>query len=464
VSHLIDRLLGLPPPLVLALVFLLPALEASAFVGLIFPGEIAILLGGVLANEHKLSLWLVIVAGSLGAVLGDTVGYEVGRHFGDRLLAKLPRRIVKPEHIQRGHELLRQQGGRAVFIGRFTAALRALIPGLAGTSGIPYRRFLFYNVLGGVAWAAETAVVGYLAGKSYRAAEHKLSIISLGLLALVIALIIVRVLRRSQRVRWFVDKYDPTRRLGRPLSLLLAVFIGSAWIFFGMLQDVVDHDELALQDPHILQSFISHRTGLLTGIAKVLTTLGATPVVYALLAATALLVFWRTRARLVPAGAVVALVLGQLVRGLVMHGVHRARPPHELWLAPASGYAFPSGHTTTATIGYGLMAALLAVLTRKRQGRIGLAVGAVVVALGVGVSRVYLGVHWLSDVIGGWSLGVLWITLILLGISVRTNLRLGSTSRPRRPQWSPQPSATAHRRGRLRSRAVPSRLTRGLAV
>lgn len=418
-SHLVDRLLGLPPPLVLALVFLLPALEASAFVGLIFPGEIAILLGDVLANEHKLSLWLVIAVGSLGAVLGDTVGYEVGRHFGDRLLAKLPRRIVKPEHIQRGHELLRQQGGRAVFIGRFTAALRALIPGLAGTSGIPYRRFLFYNVLGGGAWAAETAVVGYLAGKGYRAAEHKLSIISLGLLALVIALLIVRVLRRSERVRRFVDKYDPTRRLGRPLSLLLAVLIGSAWLFFGMLQDVVAHDELALQDPHILQSFISHRTGLLTGLAKIVTTLGASPVVYVLLAATALLVFFRTHARIAPAGAVAALALGQLVRGLVMHGVHRPRPPHELWLAPASGYAFPSGHTTTATIGYGLMAALLTLLSISRRRRTALALGAAVLALGVGLSRVYLGVHWLSDVIGGWSLGVAWITLSFLAIRLK---------------------------------------------
>lgn len=419
-SHLIDRLLGLPPPLVLAVVFLLPALEASAFVGLIFPGEIAILLGGVLANEHKLSLWLVIVAGSLGAVLGDTVGYEVGRHFGDRLLAKLPRRIVKPEHIQRGHELLRRQGGRAVFIGRFTAALRALIPGLAGTSGIPYRRFLFYNVLGGVAWATETAVVGYLAGKSYRAAEHRLSVISLGLLALVVVLIIVRVLRRSERVRRFVDKYDPTRRLGRPLSLLLAVLIASTWIFFGMLQDVVDHDELALQDPRILQSFISHRTGLLTGVAKVVTTLGASPVVYVLLAATALLVYSRTRIWFAPVGALAALLLGQLVRGLMMHAVHRPRPPHELWLSPANGYAFPSGHTTTATIGFGLMAALLTLLTSSRRGRVGLVVGAVVVALGVGVSRVYLGVHWLSDVIGGWSLGVLWITLLLLALTPAT--------------------------------------------
>lgn len=415
-SSLIDRLLGLPPALAVTLVFLVPALEAAAFVGFIFPGEIAVLLGGVLANEHKLPLWLVIVAASAGAVLGDTVGYEVGRRFGDRLLARLPRWIVKPEHIERGRELLRRRGGRAVFIGRFTAALRVLIPGLAGTSRMPYRRFLLYNVLGGVAWSTETAVVGYLAGKSYRAAEHKLSIISLGLLGVVLAVIVVRVLRRSSRVRRFADRYDPTRRLGRPLSLVLAVLVGSGWIFFGMLQDALGHDGLALRDPGILQGFIDHRTALLTGVATVATTLGASPVVYLLLAATALAVYALTRSWKAPVGALMVLPLGQLVRVLVMHGVHRPRPPREHWLAPASGYAFPSGHTTTATIGYGLMAALLALLTTSRRRRAALLFAAIVVALGIGLSRVYLGVHWLSDVIGGWSLGVLWITLVLLAV------------------------------------------------
>lgn len=419
-SHLIDRLLGFPPPLALALVFLLPALEASAFVGFIFPGEIAVLLGGVLANEHKLSLWLVILAASVGAVLGDSIGYEIGRHYGERLLARLPQRIVKPEHIARGHELLRRQGGRAVFIGRFTAALRVLIPGLAGTSRIPYRRFLLYNVLGGVAWSAETAVVGYLAGKSYRAAAHKLSIISLGLLAAVIIIILVRVLRRSERVRSVVDKYDPTRRLGRPLSLTLAVLIGSAWIFFGMLQDVVNRDGLALRDPQLLQDFIAHRSLLITAIAKVATLLGTSVVVYVLLIATAVEVARRSRSLRPAVGVVLVLAGGQLLRGLTVASTHRARPPHDLWLTSASGHSFPSGHTTTATIGYGLIAWLLLRLmpSASRRRAATLMAGAIVLATAIGLSRVYLGVHWLSDVIGGWSLGVLWLSLVVLGVQV----------------------------------------------
>lgn len=89
-SHLIDRLLLVPPALALALVFIVPAAEASIFAGFLFPGEVVVLLGGVLANEQRLSLWAVILAGSLGAIIGDSIGYEVGRHFGERLLARLP--------------------------------------------------------------------------------------------------------------------------------------------------------------------------------------------------------------------------------------------------------------------------------------------------------------------------------------------------------------------------------------
>jgi len=124
-SHVADRILMLPPALALLLVFLLPALEASAFVGFIIPGEIGVILGGVLANQHKLALWAALVAGIAGAVIGDSVGYEVGRRYGDRLLEKIPNRLLKQKHIDRTKDLVARNGGRAVFIGRFTTALRA---------------------------------------------------------------------------------------------------------------------------------------------------------------------------------------------------------------------------------------------------------------------------------------------------------------------------------------------------
>lgn len=197
-SRLLEGILGLPVALALALVFLLPAIEASAFVGVVVPGEIGVILGGVLANQHRLPLAAVLVAGIAGAVIGDSVGYLVGRRYGRRLLLRLPRRFVKPEHIDRTNETIGRLGGRAVFVGRFTTALRALVPGLAGMAGMRYRTFLPWNVLGGAIWATAFVLLGYLAGSQYQRIEHYANYAGLGVLAAVIAVLVIRH-RRSRR-------------------------------------------------------------------------------------------------------------------------------------------------------------------------------------------------------------------------------------------------------------------------
>jgi undecaprenyl-diphosphatase len=196
-GHILDRILLLPPSIALALVFLLPALEASAFVGVILPGEVGVILGGVLANQHKLPLAAVLVAAIAGAVIGDTIGYWVGKRYGETLLSKIPNRILKPEHLERAEESVRNFGGKAVFIGRFTAALRALIPGMAGMSRISYGRFLAWNAIGGLLWATAFVILGYLAGSQYKQIEHYANYIGLGLLLLIAAVLIIRH-RRSQ--------------------------------------------------------------------------------------------------------------------------------------------------------------------------------------------------------------------------------------------------------------------------
>ncbi|MCU1691031.1 MAG: hypothetical protein JWM64_122 [Frankiales bacterium] len=181
-SRLLDGILQLPPGLALVLVFLLPALEASAFVGVVVPGEIGVILGGALANQGKLPLWAVLAAGVAGAVLGDSFGYAVGDRYGARLLARLPSWLLRPEHLRRTEQTIERLGGKAVFVGRFTAALRALVPGIAGMSGMTYRTFLPWNVLGGATWASGFVVLGYLAGSQYKRIEQYANYLGLGLL------------------------------------------------------------------------------------------------------------------------------------------------------------------------------------------------------------------------------------------------------------------------------------------
>ena len=413
VTHIVDHLLRFPPGVALALIFAIPAAEASVFAGFFFPGEIAILLGGVLANQGRLPLWSVIVVGTLGAAIGDSIGYEVGRHYGMRLLDKVPKRLLKPEHIERTQRLLRTKGGRAVFIGRFTAALRVLVPGLAGVSRLDYRRFLFFNVTGALAWVTETAIVGYIVGKSYKAAEHRLSLISLAILGLALLFFAYRYARHSSSLQsWLRQHFGWAYRLDRTLLVAFTLAVGGGWLLGGVSQDVTAHEGVTTADPRILHDVISHRGPVLTPLAKVVTTFGTSPVAYTFVVVAGVLAA-RTRHRWWPfAFAVGVLLSGQLVRLLLNRGIGRARPPRDLWLMHAGGYSFPSGHTTTATLAYVVVAALLVLRWPKRRIVIFAAAG--VCAIAVGLSRVYLGVHWPTDVLGGWLLAATWLALCAL--------------------------------------------------
>ena len=183
------------------LVFLLPALESSVFLGFVIPGETAVVVGGFLAYEHRVSLAGILAAGILGAIVGDSVGFAVGERWGDALLARLPRRLVKPEHVTQGKQMITRLGGRAVFAGRWVSVLRALVPGLCGTSGMRYRTFLLWNAIGGVTWATLYTLVGFLAGSAWQRVEHYTSVVSYVLVGVIAAVIVVAVLLKHRRQR-----------------------------------------------------------------------------------------------------------------------------------------------------------------------------------------------------------------------------------------------------------------------
>ena len=169
-----NTILSLTGTTALVVVFTLPALEASTPLGMfVAPGELALVLGGVLADLGRLPLWAVVVAGGAGAVVGDSVGFVVGRRVGDRLLAHLPSRFVRPDRLERAKALVRRMGGRAVLAGRFTAVSRALVPALSGNARMPYGTFAIYNVAGGVLWATGVALLGYGAAGAYQTAERE---------------------------------------------------------------------------------------------------------------------------------------------------------------------------------------------------------------------------------------------------------------------------------------------------
>ncbi|MDQ0693516.1 DedA family protein [Arthrobacter sp. W4I7] len=164
----VDGLLNVSPLVAYIAVFCLVFAEDALFVGFVIPGETAAVLGGVVASRGEVQLAGMMIVAVLAAVLGDTVGYEVGKHLGSRFsrsraLSRHQKQMTKAE------DFLQRKGGWAVFLGRFIAFFRAVMPALAGTSRMPYRRFLVFNAAGALVWGAGFVLLGYLAGNSYEA-------------------------------------------------------------------------------------------------------------------------------------------------------------------------------------------------------------------------------------------------------------------------------------------------------
>jgi len=164
-TGLTGMLAASPAWLLLLAVFMLPALEASTMVGVLVPGETAVLLGGVFARQSGFPLATVMIAAVLGAVVGDTVGYQVGARLGPKVGARIGGR--RAEQLQRAREFVRRRGAPAILLGRWMPVLRTLVPVIAGGSGLPYRRFALYNVTGGAVWGVAVAGLGYLAAAAY---------------------------------------------------------------------------------------------------------------------------------------------------------------------------------------------------------------------------------------------------------------------------------------------------------
>jgi membrane-associated protein len=197
----LEGLLTLPPGVVYLVVGALVFAEDAIFVGFVLPGETAAILGGVAASQGHASLAGMLAIVVAAAVVGDSVGYEVGKKLGPRILG-IPLLRRRAEQLDRARGFLARRGGVAVFLGRFTAFFRAVMPALAGIAHMPYRRFLVFNVAGGLFWGIGVVLLGYLAGNSYDAVERVAGrAAAVVLVVAVVAGLVVWHLRRRRRER-----------------------------------------------------------------------------------------------------------------------------------------------------------------------------------------------------------------------------------------------------------------------
>ena len=195
----VGKLLHFHGPAAYALVGFLAFAEAALLVGFFIPGETAVVIGGVLAGLHQVNLEVMIIVVVGCAIAGDSVGFEVGKKAGPWLLDHRP--MKGNLGVKKTMQLLERYGGPAVFLGRFIAFARAVIPGLAGFSGLSYRTFLIYNAAGGIIWGVGYTLLGYVVGLSFERILREVGLWSLAAIGglVVIAVVIQILLKRREK-------------------------------------------------------------------------------------------------------------------------------------------------------------------------------------------------------------------------------------------------------------------------
>jgi undecaprenyl-diphosphatase len=416
--------------------------ETGAFVGLITPGETFMIFGGVVAGQGRVDLVTLIGLTWAAAVAGDAVSFLLGRRLGRQFLERHgPRFQITPERLAQVDAFYARHGGKAVLLGRFVGLIRAVSPFLAASGGMRFRRFLPYSIIGAGLWVTVFLVLGYVFWQSF---DRVLNYAKEGAFALGTTIVVVvgaiwlwrnredvgrwlrvqfdrpalrpvaravePVWRATQRPRAFVLNRVTPGDLGLEVTSLLAVLAVGSYAFVAPLLALRD-GRMPSGDDSAHDIAVHVQTGTLTDVAKVVTDLGALPVVLPVLALAVLVLAWRRdwlSAVVLAGGTAIAFVLVNVVKA----AQDRPRPADAL--ETTTNAAYPSAHVVHA-VAYVAAAVLLArVLPGKARGTVLVAV-AVVVAVVVALTRLYLRVHWLSDVSGGAGLAA--VVFALLGIT-----------------------------------------------
>jgi undecaprenyl-diphosphatase len=416
------------------LVSVLAFLETGAFVGLIFPGETAVILAGAIAGQGETSIVITIALVWFSAWAGDSVSFYIGHRLGRDFILRHGHRVrITPERFEQVEAYFGRHGGKTILIGRFLGLVRALAPFIAGSSGMRYRAFLPYSVLGTGLWAAAFSLLGYFLAENIGVAED---IASRGIFIFGSVVVVgvggylaYRYLREPQnradlvrrleehaagrrlvaagrrlkpQARFLWQRLTPGN-LGLEFTSAMAVLAVAVFIVVGYGVMIGDDPGPTHGDETAFDVADDLRSDWLTDFNKAVSKLGSVPVTLAVAAVAAL---WLGVRRHWPEFVVLvaAVALAHIAVPILKEALDRPRPPGAL--VEADGSAWPSGHATYAVI-YPWLALTLALRLRPHGTRAtAWIVLGVLLAAAIALSRVYLRVHYLSDVTSGAALGV----------------------------------------------------------
>jgi len=425
------------------LVLLVSFAESLAFVGVFVPGGILVVLAGFLSAQGYLDLGDLIWFAAIGAILGDSLSYWLGSK-GVRFFRN-ENRILKLSHLEKGEQFFKKHGEKSVLLGRFIGPMRPIVPFVAGLFRMRQRTFLFWNIVSGFLWAAGYLLLGYFFGGVASVIEAWTTRAGFfAFIALISILVLWFLVRRSRPIFSFffsiavsirdaiVFNPDVQKLVGRhphifsflkrrfnkekfsglPLTLILVSFVYVASLFLGIVEDIISSDPIVAADIRVANLLYAFRDMELITFFTWVTLLGKWEIVFGgAIVATILLWMWRKRVYVFPLwftliGSEIFNLLGKLA-------FHRPRP--EVAYYAEHSFSFPSGHATIAVAFYGFLTYIFLRETKRWGRKAAILFWGLVVIIAIGLSRLYLGMHYVSDVWGGYLSGSLFL---IIGIAL----------------------------------------------
>ncbi len=367
--------------------------ESGFLLGFFLPGDSLLFTAGLLAAHGIFNIWILVPMTIVAAILGDSFGYYWGRKLGPKIFIREDSFLFHKKHVERTKAFFDKHGKKTIILARFIPIVRTFAPIFAGVGDMAYSTFLSFNIVGGIIWGGGVLLVGFFLGTAFPGIEQFLSYIILAILAL--------------SVYPVAREFFPEKSF---LRKVLAVNVFS-FLFFDVLAACVNTDFLRRIDVSVSRQFLGTAGTFTTRFMEVVTNIMSPEIFFGLLVVAFVVFLSQKKYRdfFVVSIATLGGALGSQILKIIFH-----IPRPAFALLHESNFSFPSGHATMAVIFFGLW---FFFVREKPVSKITFYLVnffAFFLPLLIGFSRIYLGVHWLSDVLAGYALGLFWITCSVL--------------------------------------------------
>ncbi len=421
-------------------------LETTIAVGYIIPGSTIILFMGALAAKGYFGLGDLLLFAAIGAVIGDNINFLIGKKYGSKIFKK-GFWFIKPAHFKKGKRFFERHGSKSVFVGRFMPGTKETVSLVAGTFGMKRLPFVLWDTLGAVGWSLLWVLSGYFFAQSLDIAKIWLTrtgflltiLFVLSILFYIFKIILIKkgkdyffflssvwqsvkqaiaenseVKKITERHKFFFlflrRRLDKKKFYGLPLTFLSLAFVYALALFGGVAKGIINSGIIVSADIRTENLLAVFRSAKLTKIFFWITALGKWQVVLIFAVAT-ILILWVWRKRFYISPLLLSLVGGGAFTFIGKIIFHRARPETALYLE--NSFSFPSGHATISVAFYGFIAYCLIRNIKKWKYKVNVFFAALVAILLIGFSRLYLGVHYASDIWGGYLAGAIWLIIAI---------------------------------------------------